>query len=847
MATELNGSAFGPSSSGERVESLEQSDSPDESAGSSECGNSEQSVGSNRECWKAFENNDLAEAIRLLPFVTEPTGISISYGATLLHLSSKNGWLDVTKDLVTNYKFDPQKKDNKGRISLLYTFADYAIDVLKYLINECNCNPMATSNQGNNILHYSATNGSLVVIKYLIDHYPHMNLMATNKIGETVLHCAVCHVDIVKYLVVDCICDPMSADNDGWTPLHFAANLGQFATAEYLLSTDKCDPLAEDNEGRTPYSLALSKSIEHPNMVSVFKKFNKMKISHPIGSYVNVLLLGNSGAGKSTLGHVITNTSTGSVVLGSFRNVKEVEPYTAGIIPTELQHKTLGNIILHDFAGHSEYYSSHSAVIENLLQGFGGVFVVVINMLEKEAIKQLHYWLTIAKNEAQKAHDQAHDRCYILVVASHVDKISGHIERSRIEEAVGSESLYFLDCRKLGGTSMVSFLNKLSSACENIRSTRENKLNPYHHEMYYLLEDMSENILTFSNLIDRVTVGCALPELTEEEIVDILNVLHSTGLINVIKSEDLIWIVVDKGILLSELNGILFAPKMFKEHTSIASNTGIVSVSSLTRLFPKYDSDMLICFLTNMELCQEINASFLRISNLFQLTVRDTEKDICPMKREEERLLFFPCLLYSDRPDEMISQVFKFGWCLQCNKEHDFFPPRCFHILSLHLAYKFALPHEDDILNRYCTFWRNGLHWFNGHGVGALVEIMHESQSILVMMSCEEGYGDNMVLLRREVIKEIMSVCKESCPYIEVKEFIIDPNDLSYPVEIIKERKIYNVHAVLSAITEGRKFLVTNDPMHRDLKIIIPDESFSDIGNLSLLGGRDINVRNLIS
>lgn len=195
---------------------------------------------------------------------------------------------------------------------------------------------------------------------------------------------------------------------------------------------------------------------------------------------------------------------------------------------------------------------------------------------------------------------------------------------------------------------MGSFLNKLSSTCEHIRSTREIKLNSYHHEMYHLLEDMSENILTLSNLIAEVTVGCALlvrrsqaPRLTsalpeaKEEIVDILNLLHSTGLINVIKSEDQIWIVVDKGILLSEVNGILFAPKMFKEHITIASNTGIVSVSGLAKLFPKYDPDMLICFLKNMDLCQEINESFLRMSNLFQLTVRDTEKDTCPL---EERL-----------------------------------------------------------------------------------------------------------------------------------------------------------------------------------------------------------------
>ena len=451
MAEELEEPDFDSFSIGERAESLEQSADLDESmedcsGNSVQSAREPQSTDPRLDCWKAFENNDLVEANRLLPyFVTEPTAGSYygSNGVTLLHLSSKNGWLDVTKDLVTDYHFDPHKKDKAGRNSLLYAFADHAIDVLKYLTNVCKCNPMATSNNGNNILHYSATNGSLVVIKYMIDHYPDMNLMATNEHGETVLHCAVCHVDVVKYLLTDCNCDPMTADKDGWTPLHFAANLGQFATVEYLLSTDKCDPLAEDSKERTPISLALSKSVEHPNMVSVFKKFYKMKVSHPIDSYVNILLLGNSGAGKSTLGHVITNTSTGSVVLGSFRNVNKAEPCTAGIVPTELQHKTLGNIILHDFAGHSEYYSSHSAVIENLL-GFGGIFVVVINMLEREAIKQLRYWQTIAKNEVQKAHDPPHD---IIVVVSHVDKISGHTEKRRgIEKAVGSESLYFLDC-----------------------------------------------------------------------------------------------------------------------------------------------------------------------------------------------------------------------------------------------------------------------------------------------------------------------------------------------------------------------------------------------------------------
>ena len=51
-----------------------------------------------------------------------------------------------------------------------------------------------------------------------------------------------------------------------------------------------------------------------------------------------------------------------------------------------------------------------------------------------------------------------------------------------------------------------------------------------------------------------------------------------------LKVKTKVWVIVNKGILLSEVNGILFAPKKFKEHVDIASNTGIVSVSGLTRL-----------------------------------------------------------------------------------------------------------------------------------------------------------------------------------------------------------------------------------------------------------------------
>ena len=288
-------------------------------------------------------------------------------------------------------------------------------------------------------------------------------------------------------------------------------------------------------------------------------------------------MLMSSWAGKSTLSHVITDTATGSIVPGTFRNVKGVEPCTAGIIPSKLQHKKLGNIILHDFAGHSEYYSSHSAVIENLLQGSGGVFLIVVNILEKEAVKQLHQWLTVVRNEAQKALDQ----CHIIIVASHVDEISDPIERRKREKEIQEiirrercDSVY-LDCRRLGGSDMGSFFNKLSSACESIiHSASGKKLSLYCHIMYGLLEERKENILTLSDVISAVkdNKSYVLPD-NREETLDVLCSLDSIGLISVLKSEEKVWVIVNKGILLSEVNGILFAPETFKEHVNIASNT----------------------------------------------------------------------------------------------------------------------------------------------------------------------------------------------------------------------------------------------------------------------------------
>ncbi|XP_019853915.1 PREDICTED: WASH complex subunit FAM21 homolog [Amphimedon queenslandica] len=364
--------------------------------------------------------------------------------------------------------------------------------------------------------------------------------------------------------------------------------------------------------------------------------------------------------------------------------------------------------------------------------------------------------------------------------------------------------------------------------------------------MYGLLEERKENILTLSDItLPFKHSGNYIVPDDRDEIAELLDSLHSTGLISVLKSEDKVWVVVNKGVLLTKVDGILFAPKTFKEYVDVASNTGIVSVSGLTRLFPNYDPDMLICFLKNMQLCQELDPSFLKMTNLTAEDRDETGDSASETQRREERLLFFPCLLSTDRPKEMTSQVYQFGWCLHCTRENDFFLPRYFHVLSLRLAFKFSFSKGKELaekLNRECKFWSNGIHWFDGYGVKVLVEIVDESQCVLVMMSCEKGDSKNMVSLRKNVIREVMNVYKESCPSLKVEELIIDPEELAYPVNRLRKKTVYGVFNLLSAIISKKRRYLVCDKRQKKLKEILPDESLilADISELSLLGGRDI-------
>ena len=426
---------------------------------------------------------------------------------TLLHVACRNAYGDIemVQYLINQFSCDPMAQNNFGNTPLHMACINKDIVIVQYLIT-CKCNPMSKNDRGNTPLHVACKNGDMQMVQSMIGEC-HYDLMSKNNDGNTPLHLAYRHEDAQ---MVQCLirhCNPMCKDDEGNTLLHLLCAHSDYEFSipaiEYILSIGKINPLAKNNLGEAPLMLASSGKSKQI-VKAIFAKFGRIQISHPVHSYVNVVLLGNHGVGKSTLAQVIIQRSSGvfASVRGIFRYVKGVELCTAGIIPSKLEHRELGNVILHDSAGQSEYYSSHIAVLENLLHGSAAVFIIVVRLSEKDVCKHLHHWLSIVENECHKALRQ----CHLVILASHIDEVDqkdrpaiyrklDDITSSRLSQQnsiIVNCGLVPLDCRRLAGGELSSFTTTLSSACQSIRSTNRREMSLYCHMLFALLQERED-------------------------------------------------------------------------------------------------------------------------------------------------------------------------------------------------------------------------------------------------------------------------------------------------------------------------------------------------------------------
>ena len=759
----------------------------------------------------------------------------------MIHLAAHQGWTDVFIALITNYKCDIAiYRDTNGHTPLYYAISNNHMEVVRYIINTQHYHPMTKDNvqyllttgqvaKNNNkempkecvrqpLLHMAAAHGWLDIVDLIISKYQ-CNINRNDSNGCTPLHYTVInnHLEVVRYFINEQHCDSMTKDNDGNTLLHIACSYGNTNVVQYLLSTGKVDLLAENNNKETPVDIATQ--INSYDLLKLFQSFPQCEKDFPVHTYTKLILTGYSGTGKTTISQMILllATKTGISSWFSSGRVPDVECLTAGIIPLHVESKVneVGNMVMYDFAGQQEYYSSHGAVLERIMRNSAAIFVCIVDLSQSmdKISESIHYWISFIENACSSAQGSSH----VIIVGSHADlvKLPQELkEKSLLVESIAESrakqltygGFISMDCR-LSKTKQARYFSSLLLTSQQAILSSQPSMTLYCHVLYAFL---------CGNL--RKT-GCTLQELTcalasEKDfspdstvLTKLLTSLNDKGLILFIQNQEhplSSWVVVEKETLLREVNGTLFAPEHFKQYRQIASNTGIVPIATLEELFPQYSSEMLVGCLESMEFCHPVDLTTLQATNLNTTTSPPPSG---------ANYLFFPSLVKEHRPSDLPSPMF--GWCLGCSDPHQFFSNRFLHVLLLRLAFTFSmasthLSPSSSLwgLERKCKVWQNGICWKSGSGVSTIVEIVDRNRWVIVLVSEKTREAAQTC---SSVIRMILDLQHQLCSVVTTCECLISPSLLNrYPFDALPDTDLFDLPSVAKA-------MLLRQPQHKFL------------------------------
>ena len=757
----------------------------------------------------------------------------------LIHLAAHQGWTDIFIDLITKYKCDTAiYMDTNGHTPLYYAISNKHMEIVRYIINTQHYHPMTKDNvryllttgqvaKNNNeempqeyvrlpLLHMAAAHGWLDIIDDLISKYK----CKINTHGRTTLYYAVIsnHLEVVRYFINEQHCDPMTRDNDGNTPLHIACRYGNANIVQYLLSTGKVDALDKNNNKETPVDIA-SRQTNSYDLLKLFRSFTQCEKDFPVHTYTKLILTGYSGAGKTTISQMILllANKTGFSSWFSSGRVPDVECLTAGIIPLHVESKVneVGNMVIYDFAGQQEYYSSHAAVLENIMRNSDAIFVCIVDLSQcmDKISESIHYWISFIENACSSAKGSSH----VIIVGSHADLVKSSQElkeKSLLVEGIAESrakqltygGFVSMDCR-LSKTKQARYLRSLLSTSQQAILSSQPSMSLYCHVLYAFLRTKLRK------------TGCTLQELTyalasEKDfspdstvLTKLLTSLSDKGLILFIQNQEhplSSWVVVEKEDLLREVNGTLFAPDNFKQYRQVASNTGIVPIATLEELFPQYSSDMLVGCLQSMEFCHPVDPTTIQAINLNTTTSPPPSGANC---------LFFPSLVKEHRPSDLPSPMF--GWCLGCSDPHQFFSNRFLHVLLLRLAFTFPLasthlPPSSSLcgLERQCKAWQNGIYWKSGSGESTIVEIVDRNRWVIVLVSKKTREAAQTC---SSVIRMILDLQHQLCSAVTTCECLISPSLLDrYPFDTLPDTDLFDLPSVAKA-------MLLRQPQHKFL------------------------------
>ena len=615
-----------------------------------------------------------------------------------------------------------------------------------------------------------------------------------------------------------------------------------------LLEHGHCDPNSAAHDGQTPLDLArepehirlLIKFGATPNESSMRKCFPEHFENQPADMAIKMFVLGNPGAGKSTLVKSLqTEGAMFSRIKHRFTKVTDVDERTAGIIPYDIESKALGRVNLYDFAGHREFYAGHDALLRNSMTASPSIVALVIDMRGDEGLirETLQYWFEFINNHSTEGRFESH----LVILGSHTDCLNfgekkpkaQFLQRITSHHTLDNISIVgqvMLDCRYAESSSISQLRSILMQSCKALRSSETIAIAHRCFLVFLFDKYRDQTAVRFSIAAAEMASSVELDQyaylhcLKSTNVIEVCEILNKRGDILFMKNNecpDNSWIVFDKNILLSQVNGVIFAPEGFKEHQKISTSTGVVPLSILASLFPGLDCDMICQFLCHLEFCYEITDPEI-------LALLQAKTDSSP---SDEKFFFFPGLVDLNVPHNVWQPNSQFGyhsgWLLQCIKHEQFLSPRFLQVLLLRLAYSLAFvaskkissDSNESVLERNCYVWKSGICWSDTLGLEIFVEVVDQKSVIVLTRSLKEIESQTrLTFVRSQTIKRVLDTKKELCPKVTVKELFLHPeNAISYPLDLAN-MKIVTMKKAAQAVVEGTLGVLDNDNQMVNLK-----------------------------
>ncbi len=550
------------------------------------------------------------------------------HGSTPLHLACIGGHPQIVQFLIENLGCDPKCSGELDETPLHTACIKGHLAIMKYLIRIHHCNPnQATRVGGETTLHLSCQHGFLETVRYLILDQ-HCNVNAKDFFHNTPLHSAAQqnHPDIVHYLIHDQKCSSEARNRDNCTPLHLASKYGRVDVVRVLLEGG-ANPSIPGPGNRTPIQLATNHEvikllIRHgasPRETQVKVVFPSINLDRdPQDTIIRAMVLGDPGTGKSTLVEALKQNSGGKWY--QFMNPPiKVEPCTAGIVPHELKNSEFGSTILFDFAGQSDYYTSHAVVIDCTSIAPAPIFIVVVDLSkEMEKIKlRLNFWIWFIENNKPASVSVPH----MFVVGSHNDILNkqDHQEKHRdikefAEQVLRKTSLHFrgffpLNCQRVA--TQEDLRKAIQRSCQSLRTHVPDDTLGHVLSVYLFALFKGHVMCTVKELADMIKKNDWSFPYSTDKLCELCERLGSKVNIMFIKNKTNLeqsTIILEVDTLLRRINGVIFAPKSCKfPHPKLDSRNGIVTFSKLKKLFQDLDPRVVAECMQRLEFCHAIH------------------------------------------------------------------------------------------------------------------------------------------------------------------------------------------------------------------------------------------------